>query len=228
MVMMTAQLGAAAATLTNDRPTRVAYDELPDDELMARLSSGDAAALEALYDRYGDLVYSTASRVLRDAHLAEDISQEVFLRLWRQPGKYAAEKGRFVTWLLSVTRNRAVDEVRKRRRRFHHETASPVEKGLGVPSSDGHDVALSAELADQRRALQAAMARLPRGQRQVIELAYFGGLSQREVAHRLGQPLGTVKTRIRLGMLKLRQALRAADEAPHRVLEKEVLLGNSV
>ncbi len=219
MVTMTAQLGAAAATVTNGRPTRVAYDELADEDLMARLSSGDAAALEALYDRYGDLVYSTASRVLTDAHLAEDVSQEVFLCLWRQPEKYAAEKGRFVTWLVSVTRNRAVDEVRKRRRRFRHETASPVEKALGAPSGDGHDVALSAELADQRRALRAAMTALSPPQHEVIELAYFGGLTQREVARRLGQPLGTVKTRIRLGMLKLRQALRAANEASGRILE---------
>jgi len=207
MVTMTAQLGAAAATVTNDRPTGMAYDELPDDELMRRLSSGDAAALAALYDRYGDLVYSTARRILTDAHLAEDVSQEVFLRLWRQPEKYAAEKGRFVTWLLSVTRNRAVDELRKRRRRFRHETASPDERRLEVPSSDGHDVALSVELADQRRAVRAAMTALSPQQRQVIKLAYFGGLTQREVAHRLGQPLGTVKTRIRLGMLKLRLAL---------------------
>ncbi|KKL22072.1 hypothetical protein LCGC14_2439100 [marine sediment metagenome] len=191
----------------------VDHSDLHDEELVDRLSYGDVAALETLYDRYGDLVYSVALRVVRDAHLAQDISQETFLRLWTGPEKYVAQRGRFVTWLLAITRNRAVDEVRKRKRRSRYETASPEQQEREVPASDAHDPALAAQLADQRCAVSAALARLPREQRQAIELAYFGGLSNREMADLFGWPLGTVKTRIRLGVQKLRAAVPTIDKA---------------
>jgi RNA polymerase sigma-70 factor (ECF subfamily) len=200
------------------RPAPSSYRDIPDEALMERLSQRDAGALEALYDRYGNLVYSTAQRVLRDAHLAEDVSQEVFLRLWRQPERYVPEKGGFVSWLLSVTRNRAVDWVRARRRRFRLEATSPEQQERELPANDAPDPALSAELSEQRRAVLAAMATLSPQRRQVINLAYFGGLTQREVAHRLGQPLGTVKTRVRLGMQTLRQALQGSNEVSDSVL----------
>ena len=174
---------------------------------MRRLFLRDRHAFEEIYDRYGDLVYSTALRVLRDPHLAEDISQEIFVRLWRKPGSYVAERGRFLTWLISVTRNRAVDEVRARGRRQRYETASPEEQERELPDGTANDPALNADLAEQRRIVRAALTELPPDQRQVIELAYFGGLTQREIADRLSQPLGTVKTRIRLGMQKLRTSL---------------------
>ncbi len=109
------------------------YKQLADEELMRRLFHKDKRAFEAIFDRYGDLVYSTSLRVLRDAHLAEDISQEIFVRLWRKPESYVAERGRFLTWLISVTRNRAVDEIRSRGRRQRHETASPEQ--CRVPAS---------------------------------------------------------------------------------------------
>lgn len=211
MVTATAHL-SVAATSTDDRPADVHPPDLPDKELMARLSSGDAAALSTLYNRYGDIVYSTALRVLRDVHLAEDVSQEVFMRLWRQPDKYAAEKGSFVTWLLSVTRNRAVDWLRRRRRRFRYETASPEQLEMEIPAGDCDDPALSAEQLEQRRTVRALLASLPREQRRAIELAYFGGFSNREVALLQGAPLGTVKTRIRLGMMRLREELRPRTE----------------
>jgi RNA polymerase sigma-70 factor (ECF subfamily) len=181
--------------------------ELSDEELMQQLSLHDRHAFEEIYDRYGDLVYSTALRVLRDPHLAEDISQEIFVRLWRKPDGYVAERGRFLTWLISVTRNRAVDEVRARGRRQRHETASPEEQEREFPAGTADDPALNAQHAEQRRIVRAALAELPPEQRQVIELAFFGGLTQREIADRLSQPLGTVKTRIRLGMQKLRARL---------------------
>lgn len=174
---------------------------------MRRLFHRDKLAFEALYDRYGDLVYSTALRVLRDAHLAQDISQEIFVRIWRKPESYVAERGRFLTWLISVTRNRAVDEVRSRGRRQRYETASPEEQERELPAGEANDPALNAQLAEQAHVVRAALAELPPEQRQVIELAYFGGLTQQEIADRLSQPLGTVKTRIRLGMQKLRAAL---------------------
>ncbi len=174
---------------------------------MQRLHHQDQRAFEAIFDRYGDLVYSTALRVLRDTQLAEDVSQEIFVRLWRKPQSYVAERGRFLTWLISVTRNRAVDEVRSRGRRQRHETASPEEQERELPASDSIDPALNAQLAEQARIVRAALAELPPEQREIIELAYFGGLTQQEISDRLDQPLGTVKTRIRLGMQKLRAAL---------------------
>ena len=183
------------------------YKQLRDEELMQRLLHKDKRAFEAIFDRYGDLVYSTSLRVLRDAHLAQDVSQEIFVRLWRKPESYVAERGRFLTWLISVTRNRAVDEIRSRSRPLRHETASPEEQEREIPAGEGNDPALNAQLAEQARTVRAALAELPPEQRQVIELAYFGGLTQQEISDRLEQPLGTVKTRIRLGMQKLRAAL---------------------
>ncbi len=191
----------------NVTPSDSGYEELGDEELMRRLSYRDNQALGVIFDRYGDLVYSTALRVLRDPHMAQDISQEIFIRLWRKPQSYVAERGRFLTWLISVTRNRAVDELRSRGRRQRHETASPEEQEREFPSGDSNDPALSAQLAEQARVVRSALAELPREQREVIELAYFGGLTQQEISDRLAQPLGTVKTRIRLGMQKLRAAL---------------------
>jgi len=188
-------------------PEESSYAGLDDEELMQRLVYRDLWAFRALYDRYGNLVYSAALRVVRDAQVAEDMVQEIFLRIWRKPDSYVAQRGRFVTWLTSVARNRAVDEIRSRGRRFRYETASPEEQERELPAPDTNDPALSAELADQRRLILAALAQIPAEQRQIIELAYFGGLTQQEIAERLSQPLGTVKTRIRLGMQKLRAAL---------------------
>ena len=174
---------------------------------MQRVAYRDLEAFRALYDRYGNLVYSTTLRIVRDVHLAQDMVQDIFLTLWRKPDSYVAQRGRFATWLISVARNRAVDEIRSRQRRYRHETASPEQQERELPASEQDDPALSAELADQRRLILAALAELPPEQRQVIELAYFGGLTQQEIAQRLSQPLGTVKTRVRLGMQKLRAAL---------------------
>jgi RNA polymerase sigma-70 factor (ECF subfamily) len=186
------------------------HTQLSDEELMRRLFARDGRAFEALYDRYGDLVYSTALRVLHDRQLAEDVAQEVFARVWRSPEAYVAERGRFLTWLVSVTRNRAVDEVRSRGRRQRHETASPEEQERELPAGEADQPLLSAELAEQARLVREALAEIPPEQREAIELAYFGGLTQQEIAVTLAQPLGTVKTRIRLGMQKLR-ALLAGD-----------------
>ncbi len=190
-------------------PDESPYPGLDDEELMQRLSYRDLTAFRALYNRYGNLVYSTALRVVRDAQIAEDMTQEIFLRIWRKPQSYLPQRGRFATWLISVARNRAVDEIRSRNRRFRHETASPEEQERELPAPERNDPALTAELSDQRRRILAALAEIPPEQRQIIELAYFGGFTQQEIAQRLSQPLGTVKTRIRLGMQKLRAALLA-------------------
>lgn len=183
---------------------------IPDDELMARLCRRDLAAFGALYDRYSDLVYSVSLRVVADPHVAQDVTQDVFLRVWRRPEQFDLQRGKFVTWLLSVARNRSIDERRSQGRRLRREAlpaaASEVEDVL--PSTDVRDdPALATVLADERRAVRKALEVLPPEQKLAIQLAYFGGLTQQEIAEKLSTPLGTVKTRIRLGMQKMRVVL---------------------
>ena len=187
------------------------YTTLRDDELMERLASRDLGAFEALYDRYGDLVYSVSIRVVGDVHVAQDVTQDVFLRVWRKPDYFDQGRGKFVTWLLSVARNRSIDERRSHGRRLRHEALpSATEEEDVVPSTDERDdPALMTVLQDERKAVRDAMRVLPPEQRLPIQLAYFGGLTQQEIANQLGHPLGTVKTRIRLGMQKMRGVLEA-------------------
>jgi RNA polymerase sigma-70 factor, ECF subfamily len=177
-----------------------------DEELVARVGRQDQHAFDELYTRYADLVYSVALRVLADPGLAQDVAQEVFVRFWRSPGRYDAGRGRFGNWLMSVTRNRAVDEVRMRGRRRLREVAPSV---LADDPPDGlaEDPLLNAQLEADRSAVRRALRELPSEQRTALELAYFGGLTQQEIAELLDQPLGTVKTRTRLAMKKLRLAL---------------------
>src|SRR3989304_513317 len=174
-------------------PEEVGHDRLDDEELMQRLSYRDLEAFRGLYDRYGDLVYSTTLRIVRDVHLAQDMVQEIFLRLWRKPESYVPQRGRFATWLTSVARNRAVDEIRSRNRRYRHETASPEQQERYLPGPEEAAPALTAQAADQRRLILSALAGLPPDQRRAIEMAYFGGLTQQEIAQRPGQPLGAVR-----------------------------------
>lgn len=192
------------------------YISLRDDELMDRLGRRDIAAFEALYDRYGDLVFSVALRVVGDTYVAEDIAQDVFLRVWRRPEQFDLNRGKFVTWLLSVTRNRSIDERRSRGRRLRHESLPPAEEDDAIPSgNDRDDPALATVISLDRQAVREAMLILPPEQKLAIHLAYFGGLTQQEIANQLGQPLGTIKTRIRLGMQKMRGAIeRSQGGAP--------------
>ena len=155
-------------------------------------------------------MYSVALRVVADPQVAEDVTQDVFLRVWRRPEQFDVKRGKFVTWVLSVTRNRSIDVRRSAGRRLRRE-APPAADGDAedvLPSTDERDdPALATVLADERRAVRKALEVLPPEQKLAIQLAYFGGLTQQEIADQLGQPLGTVKTRIRLGMQKMRVAL---------------------
>ena len=193
------------------------YTALRDEELMDRLAARDLAAFEALYDRYGDLVYSVSLRVVGDTYVAEDVTQDVFVRVWRRPEQFDLRRGKFVTWLLSVTRNRSIDHRRSQARRMRHEAVPSIEEEEDVlPSEDSRDdPAAQTVLSDECAAVRAALDVLPPEQKLAIQLAYFGGLTQQEIANKLGQPLGTVKTRIRLGMQKMRGALQ-----PRRDLER--------
>jgi RNA polymerase sigma-70 factor (ECF subfamily) len=188
----------------------VDYLQARDEDLVGRLLSRDERALERLYDRYGRAIYSLVLKMLRDPARAEEISQEVFLKLWRRPESYVAGRGAFATWLLSVAHHRAIDELRTRRHEIY-----PLGDDDNPPRElidDGSDLADAAGLREQRVAVRSALATLPASQRQAIELAYFAGLTQREIADRLGEPLGTVKTRVRLAMQKLRLVLTQVGE----------------
>jgi RNA polymerase sigma-70 factor (ECF subfamily) len=196
------------------RPVR-AEAQADDAAWLARAAAGDGAALAPLYDLHARAIYSLALRVLGDEADAEDVLQEVFTQAWRQAGRYDAARGTVVAWLLTMARTRAIDRLRARQAR--PDTGAPqgdnALRDLPTFAVDPGD-ALSA-VRDAER-VREALGYLPPVQRLAIELAYFEGLTQSQIAERLEQPLGTVKTRIRLGLLKLRDALAgtAAGGAP--------------
>jgi RNA polymerase sigma-70 factor, ECF subfamily len=188
---------AAVQTETRERADEAAR--------VARVAEGDSGALAELYDAHARTLYSLALRVLGDQADAEDVLQEVFAQVWRQAARYDMRRGNVAAWLLTIARTRAIDRLRARRAR--PDTAAATEDATGLlaaPLADPGDV-LAAERDAQR--VRAALHQLPLLQRLAIELAYFEGLTQSEIAERLEQPLGTIKTRIRLGLLKLRDAL---------------------
>jgi RNA polymerase sigma-70 factor, ECF subfamily len=187
-----------------------------DETLVERVRARDAEAFAGLYDRHADLIYSVALRVLADPALAQDAVQDVFLRLWRAPEAYDPARGKFVSWLVSVARNRAVDEVRMRGRRRTREIGenSSVDD---PPDGKAEDPQLAVQVQADRLAVRRALDVLPAEQRRAIELAYFSGLTQQEIAERTGEPLGTIKTRTRLAMRKLRAALSEEVESPYPV-----------
>ncbi len=183
--------------------------ELSDADLIGRASNGDARALEVLYDRYSGVVFSFSLKLVQDRQLAEELLQEVFFRAWQQGGAYSSQRGTFVTWLLSITHNMAIDEIRKRRRRPQKADSEDPEQVLAAvaDTSAGSDVEEEVWLGSLRDTVAVALRTLPPAQREAIEMAYYQGLTQREIAEALGEPLGTIKTRMRLGLQKLREAL---------------------
>ena len=175
-------------------------DQRDDDvALVARLCDGDQNAMADLYDRYSGIVYGVALRVLGDTTAAEDVLQEIFLQLWRRPQAYNADRGGLAPWLAVIARNRAIDVLRKR----------PPEEDLDeLPVSIGVDLE---DVATQRLAVEKvrkAIAQLPPEQRKALEMAFFEGLTNTEIASRTGEPLGTVKTRIRSALMAVRKAVR--------------------
>jgi RNA polymerase sigma-70 factor (ECF subfamily) len=179
--------------------------ELNDPELVARLAAGDVAALRTLYQRYGTLAYTLAMRMLGDSGRAEDVVQDAFLRLWTNAGSFDPARGSLRTWLLTVVRRRAVDYLRGRAGRERREIElSPEVPAQGGGSDPWRDVAQSLE----RQAVRQALASLPPEQRQVVELAYYGGYNQREIAEIVSVPLGTIKGRTRLALEKLSSYLQ--------------------
>ena len=183
----------AAATLAEDR------------DALQRMAGKDASAVGALYDRHARAVYSLACRILRDRVEAEDVVQEVFAQAWRQASTYDPRRATPVAWLLMIGRSRAIDRLRSRK--GHNQSSSLTDALPEIPAHD-EDPESHVIGADDAGRVRAALEGLVENQRKAIELAYYEGLSQSEIAERLREPLGTVKTRIRTGLLKLREALR--------------------
>jgi RNA polymerase sigma factor (sigma-70 family) len=180
----------------------VRLTHLSDEALIALLERGQEDALAELYDRYGQVAYSLAYRMLRNETLAEDAVQEAFLTVWRSAARFVPERAKASTWLLTIVHRRSVDLVRREERR----RTEPFAPGAEAASAEG-SAADVAWLRLQRERVQEALSRLPDEQREALELAYYGGFTQSELAERLGQPLGTIKSRMFAGLARLRELL---------------------
>jgi RNA polymerase sigma-70 factor (ECF subfamily) len=189
-----------------DERTDIPLADLPDSDLVDAMAAGDVHAMEVLYDRYNRPVFSFAFRMLGDREHAEDLLQEVFMRAWRHAKTFSERRGSYITWLL-ITHNMAIDEIRRKDRRPRKaESADPILMLTNVTDSNP-TVEEQAILGDMREVVKHALARLPTAQRTALELAYFQGFTQREIAEIQNEPLGTIKTRMRLAIRKLRDHL---------------------
>jgi RNA polymerase sigma-70 factor (ECF subfamily) len=175
---------------------------LSDEALVALVARGQESALAELYDRLGRVAYGLAYRVVRDEALAEDAVQEGFLTLWRTAAAFLPERAKASTWILTLVHRRAVDLVRREQRR----RAEPLEPEM-AEGVEGASVEDSALMRFERERVQVALRQLPDAQREAIELAYYGGFTQSELAERLGEPLGTIKSRMFTGLSRLRELL---------------------
>ncbi len=168
--------------------------------LVTALRSGDQGAMAALYDRFSSIVYAVALRVLHDTGAAEDVLQDIFMQLWRNPGAFDASRGNMASWLAVIARNRAIDALRRRR---------PQDDIENVIVSVEPDLASEADRSRAMEKIRGALQGMPPPQRSALEMAYFEGLTHSEIAEKTGEPLGTVKTRIRTGLISLRKVLAA-------------------
>jgi RNA polymerase sigma-70 factor, ECF subfamily len=174
-------------------------------ELIERLARGDDEALATLYDETSRILYGLLLRIIHDAATAEEVLLDVYTQVWRQAATYTTERGAPLAWLTTIARSRAIDRLRAGRNQ--QQKTESLEPSL-YKSAGAEDVEQEWTARETQKAVRAALDELPAEQRELIELAYFGGMSHGEIAKFSGQPLGTVKTRIRLGMSKLRDALR--------------------
>ena len=182
------------------------YTSFNDETLLRLITHSDENALSALYDRYSRLVYSVALNTLSDPGLAEEVTQDVFVRVWGKASTYNAEQGRITTWLTSISRHRSIDLYRQHRNR-NDTILVDWQAAESIDLPDEQNVEWEADLKQRQQRIRWAVAQLPAEQRQALGLAFFQGLSHPEIANALGEPLGTVKTRIRLAMQKLRNLL---------------------
>ena len=202
MTVITIEAGVLDATLSNQAP----FDQSDELALVERLRARDQSALDTLYERYSKVVYAIALRVVGQPADAEDVVVDSFWQVWQQAANYDVSRGQLRTWIVTIARSRALDRLRVLRRSPLAEAEEVDMLGREVVADD--DPEQAAWLSQKSYIVRSAMAALPREQRQALELAYYHGFSQSEVAQRLGEPLGTIKTRIRLGMMKLREQLQ--------------------
>jgi len=194
------------------------YARYDDEKLISLITQLQEGALAHLYDRYNRLVFSLAFAVVNDRATAEEITLDVFMRVWQKAGTYRADQAKVSTWLTHIARNHAIDVLRRR-------AVRPDQYAVGwedaVPNDElsENDPQASIELSLQRERIQAALAQLPQEQKQALELAYFNGYTQRQIADVLKQPLGTIKTRLRLALQKLRDILRDEQGAEKKSVE---------
>ena len=182
-------------------------ESLDDVELVERLGRRDTRAFEALYDRYVRLAFAVALRVLLDRERAEEVVQDVYVKLWRQPSLFDPRRGTFRPWLLRVVHHRAIDELRQINRDRAQTAEDPEGRILEALPDVGPALEDAAESSIEREKVLDALDKLSPSQREAIEMAFFDGLTHAQIAERLGEPLGTVKTRVRLGMRRLRDLL---------------------
>jgi RNA polymerase sigma-70 factor (ECF subfamily) len=174
--------------------------ELDDSTLLALVQRGDEGAMTSLFDRYSKIVYSVALRVLRDPSSAEDVLQEIFMQIWRSPDSFVATRGSLGGWLAVVSRNRSIDNLRRKR---------PTEQVDEIVLASPYNLADEAERNSMMEKARTVIVGLPLEQRKTLEMAFFDGLTHSEIAEMTGDPLGTVKTRIRSALLSLRKAFQA-------------------
>ena len=184
--------------------------EARDRELLARLHDGDEDAFRGLFDRYAPTANALALRVVRQAHLAEEIVQEAFMAVWKNPGGYDADRGSVRSWLMGTVHHRAVDLVR-REEAYRRRAEDSIPAALESQPDHAEEVVEAIGLPEERRIVRAALAELPDEQRRVLELMYFEGRSQTQIAEATGLPLGTVKSRTLLGMRRMRAALEGIE-----------------
>jgi RNA polymerase sigma factor (sigma-70 family) len=184
------------------------FAHLSDEAVVALVARSEQSALAELYDRFGRVAYGVALRILRDEKLAEDAVQEGFLAAWRNADRFMPERAKASTWLLTIVHRRAVDLVRRENRRRSELLEEATESGRSGSAEE------DAWLRFERERVQAALRQLPDQQREALELAYYGGFSQSELAERLGQPVGTIKSRMFTGLARLRELLAEPGTGP--------------
>ena len=187
------------------------FQTLADEQLISLIAQADKRALAVLYDRYGRVVFSLAMKMLESKEAAEEITQDAFLKVWISAGTFQPGKGKFSSWLLGITHNRAIDELRKRRRIGPSSSCDDpaIENSLA-----SNDIEVAEKIIGKMRdeSVVRALGELPTAQQEAIKLAYFNGLTQAEIAQKVGAPLGTIKTRMRLGLRRLRSILVERSE----------------